>query len=737
MSKFTRLLVLTVTTCLLFSSCSVSGNPSSGISITASSDASEAAEWLGERLNDSDKTEYILGIDTDAEDYGLDLSGLRDEGYMIRKSDGIALIFGKTADGLDRGVRRYANYYIDSEVADYVYGEGFSVKRLTVSGADITEFKIVCPDYADECMQFAASELQAYIELACGVRLDIVSESESYALTLELDPTAETTRELGDESFRIKSHENGITITGGRFRGCMYGVYSFLENYIGVKFYFDPNSHNKSWSTDDKLAYVYEAEHINIPSDFIDTEEHPAIAMRYSYSSNERYNSPAMGSNTVYINNSKYGGYGLMSQPCHGFQNYFTADELLSDWNSGYKVGIQPCFSNPDIIDELTTRVFADIENRVASGQVPGKDFTLIDVSHLDIQSFCTCSTCTDIYAEENAVSGTVVRLGNHIAEALEEDYPELYVGVFAYAGTCKPPSVTKPHKMLMIAFCFYIDNGYFCCSNHSLGNKSCPVNTYFSDYFDQWQELTNNIYVWYYPFECYYLNNSSANNFIIYDNLRYLIDSNIYGLFVYYCLYPGNHDFIGSYMSQRMMWNGDMTFEEFCDEMKEFLYLVFGDGYEYVYEYLVFLENVGNKDNCWCGFHSNPLDKLDLKLYKDNLEYVFALWENARKYACTADQEYAVDTMFMHARYYRAIVTHTDMWINGTPEQRAEYKENLDIFATESRARQIPIFTDNPDQISSAQIFAPAVEDIDYDINPFKWMPTLSGDEWSLDLDF
>lgn len=737
MSRFTKLTVSVVAACLLLSSCAVLHDPSSGINITASADASAAAEWLGDRLGTSDKTEYVLGTAEDAEAYGLDLSHLRDEGYMIRKSDGVALIFGKTADGLDRGVRRYANYYVETEVADFVYGEGFRVKRLTVSGADISEFKIVCPEYADECMQFAASELQAHIELACGVRLDIVPESDSYAITLELDPTAETTRELGDEAFRIRSHEKGVTITGGCYRGCMYGVYAFLEDYIGVRFYFDPNTQNRQWATDDKRVYVYEAEHIDIPADLIDTEEHPAIHMRYSYSSNERYNSPATGSNTVYTNNPKFGGYGIMSQPCHGIERYFTADEFLNDWSAGYSAGIQPCFSNPDLIDELEARVFADIESKVAAGQVPGKDFTLIDISHLDIQSFCNCASCTEIYGEEKAVSGTVVRLGNHIAELLEEDYHELYVSVFAYAGTCKPPEVTKLHKMLMIGFCFYIDGGYFSCSNHSIGDKSCPTNTYFSDYFDQWQELTDNIYVWYYPFECYYLNNSSPNSFIIYDNLRYLVNANIYGLFVYYCLYQGNHDFIGSYMSQRMMWDGDMTYEEFCDEMKEFLYLVFGDGYEYVYEYLEFLESVGNGDGCWCGFHDSLLTKLNLNTYKDNLDYVFELWENARKYACTAEQEYAVDTMFMHARYYRAIVTHTDMWINGTPEQKAEYKENLDIFATESRARQIPIFSDNPDQMSIAQKFAPEVKDIDYDINPFKWMPTLTGDEWDVDLDF
>ena len=44
------------------------------------------------------------------------------------------------------------------------------------------------------------------------------------------------TDEMGNEDLRIVIRDDNIAIAGGRPRGTLYGVYTFLEDYLGVRF---------------------------------------------------------------------------------------------------------------------------------------------------------------------------------------------------------------------------------------------------------------------------------------------------------------------------------------------------------------------------------------------------------------------------------------------------------------------------------------------------------------------
>ena len=42
---------------------------------------------------------------------------------------------------------------------------------------------------------------------------------------------------LGEEGYYISVEKDGLTIIGGMSRGLLYGVYSFLEDYLGCRWY--------------------------------------------------------------------------------------------------------------------------------------------------------------------------------------------------------------------------------------------------------------------------------------------------------------------------------------------------------------------------------------------------------------------------------------------------------------------------------------------------------------------
>ena len=134
----------------------------------SSSDAAESAAWLTEKLGDRLTDEVYLAVG-DAK--GIDMSDFENDGYVIRTDAGNALIVGRSADGLDRGVRKYAKA-VQSGTADgldITYHEGYRVKRLTVCGRDISEYAIVKvadvteyePLAAQESMDVAADSFRA------------------------------------------------------------------------------------------------------------------------------------------------------------------------------------------------------------------------------------------------------------------------------------------------------------------------------------------------------------------------------------------------------------------------------------------------------------------------------------------------------------------------------------------------------------------------------------------------
>ena len=242
---------------------------------TTSSDADGAAEWLSARLGDKLTDRIVLG--TDGDGYGIDLAELENDGYVIRNLGGEVALLARTTDGLDRAVRKYAKAVESgTAVEDVTYHEGYRVKALTVCGEDISAFAVVTDDGDKYCQSFAASELVSYIEKACGAKLAIFKASEYDALGGSAPKAIRLTTDypaLGDEAFRITVAEGGVTIAGGRYRGCMYGVYDLLED-IGWRFVNGPVDSASSY-----IEYLYESEHVDL-TPALDREEHPAIAYR-------------------------------------------------------------------------------------------------------------------------------------------------------------------------------------------------------------------------------------------------------------------------------------------------------------------------------------------------------------------------------------------------------------------------------------------------------------------------
>ncbi len=128
-----------------------------------------------------------------------------------------------------------------------------------VSAADIvqggkSDYRIVIPQTAPSSLKAAARELQQSVELSSGAKLPIVNEDQpgigkyiSLGATTQAAKASLSAKGIAEEGFRIVSRGDNIYILGsdtadgartsfgGTSNGTANGVYTFLEDYLGVR----------------------------------------------------------------------------------------------------------------------------------------------------------------------------------------------------------------------------------------------------------------------------------------------------------------------------------------------------------------------------------------------------------------------------------------------------------------------------------------------------------------------
>jgi Domain of unknown function (DUF4838)/Glycosyl hydrolase family 67 N-terminus len=107
----------------------------------------------------------------------------------------------------------------------------------------ISVFRLVIPRPPNDTELKAAKELRKYIEAATGFRLELITD-ETPMTPVEIvigkcagraiffDP-----QKLEPDEFAFRTNGTNLYITGGLHKGLLYGVYDFLEKYVGSRFY--------------------------------------------------------------------------------------------------------------------------------------------------------------------------------------------------------------------------------------------------------------------------------------------------------------------------------------------------------------------------------------------------------------------------------------------------------------------------------------------------------------------
>ncbi len=486
---------------------------------------------------------------------------------------------------------------------------GFTAFPYVAMGADACDLTalgkwtiVVAPDAAP-AERFAAEEFRALYAQASGVELPILTGPHgaerhvfigrspallAHGVSVDLNA-------LGVEGFRIVAGDGLIAIVGGSPRGTLYGVYTFVEDYLGARFLTADHTYVPKLATGTTIGPI-------------DRKFSPRFLMRWSYYG-ETNRSPAFAArlrvNTI-DGDPKYGGKSGQSLISHTFGNqiptskygkehpeYFALRDgkRLSEVRDDFAGdGTEPCLTNPDVLRIVSEAVLAELKAN------PQREN--ISVSQNDNNKNCQCPKCAAIDEREGTPMGTLLMFVNGVAERVAQEHPKVMVGTLSYWYTRKPPKTIRPRENVQIQLC-----SIECCVIHPINDPACEKNRAFCADMDAWGKLTSNIFIWNYNtnFSNYLL--PCPNLRVIEPNIRYFDSKGAKGVFMQAAGNATGAELsdLRNYVIGNLLWDPSRSASKLMDE---FLDLHYGKAAPPIRKFITLVhdhaEQAGVHPNCF-----------------------------------------------------------------------------------------------------------------------------------------
>lgn len=441
--------------------------------------------------------------------------------------------------------------------------------------AALAGWDIVVATDAIPAEQYAAEEFQRLFAEASGVQLPIVSSTDradrhvfvGQGPAMQASSVGFDTAGFGDEDLRIVIRDANIAIAGGRPRGTLYGVYTFVEDYVGVRFLTQDHTYVPkvgSWRVVGPVDRFY----------------HPPLAFRWSYCGEIlTYSEFAvrMRNNTV-SDDPKMGGKTAIGLINHTFWRQLPAEkygqehpEYFAPVDGQRKLDnphmIQLCLTNPDVLRIVTESVLESLERNPQARNVSVSQ----NDAFPDKPSWCTCEQCAAIDEREGSRMGSLLTFVNAVADEVAKVRPDVLVGTLAYQHTRKPPKYLKPRPNVQIQLC-----SIECSQIHAIDDPAAGNNAAFYSDMLEWGRICNNIFIWNYNtnFGNYHL--PCPNLRTLEPNIRCFVANQAKGVFMQgaYTTLASELSDLRNYIICNLLWDPNRSATALMDE---FLTLHYG----------------------------------------------------------------------------------------------------------------------------------------------------------------
>ncbi len=490
----------------------------------------------------------------------------------------------------------------------------YPISQLTVAGKDIGEFTVVIPANATKRETQAAEALVSLITKATGKTLPIVTDAETPAAYISLGKTAlsaaadNVRSSLKGDGYALLTKDGNLYITGvdADGAGTLMGVYGFCEDYLGYRLYGEKDM---IIPTADTKAIPDGLSETHNPA-FLHREATFNAAVRQPYPLYQKYNGDLL--------------YGDM--------------DFASEWWAGeslYRLAGAELYEAPMIClssEEVYATVLANARQMLACDT--NAEYLACDISQEKNWRACPCDACAAVTSAEGTPMALLLNFVNRLAADLKADHPHIKVTTMAVDDMIQVPATVRPSDDVIIRL--VLPEG--ACRFHALNDKTCTKNHDFRAALESWTAVSKNVMI---------LDNATkrgeamlspgANLLTLYDSFQYLREKGVIGYqHIGYDRQSSEMDPLRNYLLSRLLWDEDMTRDEYLAEMDSFLAYYYGAGWTYVRQYMDKMYNTADTDHATYKQYINMLGRSN-----DRGKYPFVmdcieLWKQALEAADT-----------------------------------------------------------------------------------------------------
>ena len=417
------------------------------------------------------------------------------------------------------------------------------------------------------------------------------------------------TETLKPEGFLIKTADDALIIAGQGDKGTFYGVYTFMEDYLGCRMYAPD------------VIVIPENPTISVPA--INEIHNPVITFRelhFPIRTSQQY----LDWHKLHWKGTNQKDWGMW---VHTFDDLVPPEEFFESHPeyftelNGQRVPYgQLCLSDPEVFDTLVERL------RLRMDELPHAHYW--SVSQNDTYYPCECEKCMEINDKYGAYSGSMIWFVNKVAAK----FPDKTISTLAYQYTRSAPEGIVPADNVNVVLC-----SIEC--NRSLPIGDDPRSAAFRDDIINWGKITDNILIWDYVVQFRNYVNPFPNLHVLQPNLQFFVDNNAFMMFQQGSggSWSEFHE-LRSYLIAKVLWNPDIDIDATMDD---FLIGYYGKAGPYVREYIDTMRQALLKSGDGLGIYGYPYDGINGYLHPDMLP-VYQNLLNQAKLAVDGEPEYA-----------------------------------------------------------------------------------------------
>jgi len=382
---------------------------------------------------------------------------------------------------------------------------GADAETLLLAGPGANACRIVVPGDTDVSTRAVAEDMAAILKEVTGATFPVVTdETEATSAEIILGASNRRLKDLGlaelttgflEDEYEIRTVDGRLVIAGAPPRGTVNGIYGFLQDHLGCR-WFTPG-----------VSRIPRQPTLALPP-ILDRQQ-PHFQQR-SLVAPQHWDAAWTARNRLNICKT-YGGSVsknfLMEDPrVHTIGNYYESHALaqipasLFNEHPEYYAEINGertmhpegnarayCITNPDFVKYVAERLKRSAGNF--------EDRVVLGLGHTDSANHCRCPVCSESY-DRVGLAGTYMEFANAVAADVSAAHPYAVIDTLVYGMTFAPTPVMM-HPKVRATWC-----PISACYAHGFGECQPNRERDYLGQLDTWLNNTDQLQIWYYHYQ-------------------------------------------------------------------------------------------------------------------------------------------------------------------------------------------------------------------------------------------